>query len=61
LDINDLLAGEQRSLLHARFGAATQRAGHITKASIFAARIRATSYPHRCAQRLAQPSTPVSE
>jgi hypothetical protein len=47
MDINKLLAGEQRSLLHARFGTPASRAKHITEAIGFAERLLGTNYPHR--------------
>jgi hypothetical protein len=43
MDINELLAGEQRSLLHARFTASPARGRHVSMASLFAARLKASS------------------
>ncbi len=47
MDIIKLLAGEQRSLLHARFGAPASRSRHVADAVGFAERLVGTRYPHR--------------
>lgn len=47
MDINKLLAGEQRSLLHARFGEPASRPSHVADAFAFAERLVRTRYPHR--------------
>ena len=47
MDINDLLAREQKSLLQALFGAGGGRAAHLVTANGYADRLRASTYPHR--------------
>ena len=47
MDIIKLLAGEQRSLLHARFGGPASRTRHVADAFSFAERLVKTHYPHR--------------
>lgn len=46
MDIIKLLAGEQRSLLHARFGAPSTRSAHAAEAIGFGAKLLKTNYPH---------------
>lgn len=47
MDIIKLLAGEQRSLLHAKFGAPANRSRHVADAIDFAETLVGTRYPHR--------------
>ena len=46
-DMNTLLAAEQRSLLHARFGRPADRRFYLEQAARCATRLLAARYPHR--------------